>query len=301
MALPQEFVDLAREVNNWGRWGDDDQLGTLNLITAEVVHRAVGCVNRGKTFNLALPLSSDGPQTGALPGRINPVHLMTMVNSPLGEVASSDDAVAMGLQCATHWDALSHVSYRDVLYNGFPASSITADGASKCAIHEVKTLVSRGVLIDVARAKGVERLEPGYVVTGTDLDEATMVKPLPGDIVLVRTGHIQLLAEDNKRKYGYPSPGFGVDAVRWFHRHDVSAAANDTMTYEALPSEMADVFLPVHALDLVEMGLLQGQNFYLEELAADCASDGVYDFLLEATPEPFVAAVGAPVVPIAIK
>jgi kynurenine formamidase len=258
-------------------------------------------VNRGKTFNLALPLSSDGPQTGALPGRINPIHLMTMVNSPLGAVVTSDDAVAMGLQCATHWDAFSHVSYRGVLYNGFPADSITAEGASRCAITSVRTLVSRGVLIDVARAKGMERLEPGYAVTGADLDEATKVKPLPGDIVLVRTGHIQLLDAGDRHAYGYPSPGFGVDAVRWFHANGVAAAANDTMTFEALPSEMPDVFLPVHALDLVELGMLQGQNFWLEDLAADCAADGVYDFLLEATPEPFVNAVGAPVVPVAVK
>jgi kynurenine formamidase len=301
MTLPDAFVDLAREVNTWGKWGSDDQLGTLNLITSEVVHRAVGCVNRGKTFNLALPLSSDGPQTGVLPGRINPIHLMTAINQSYGEVSASDDSVAMGLQCATHWDAFSHVSYRGVLYNGFPADSITAEGAAACGIEHVRTLVSRGVLIDVARAKGVERLEPGYAITGADLDEATKVKPLPGDIVLVRTGHIQLLDAGDKRAYGYPSPGFGMDAVRWFHANGVAAAANDTLTFEVLPGEIDGLFLPVHALDLVELGLLQGQNFHLEELAADCAADGVYDFLLEATPEPFVRAVGAPVVPIAVK
>lgn len=301
MALPQAFVDLAREVNNWGRWGEEDELGTLNLITPDVVHRAVGCVNRGKTFNLALPLSSDGPQTGAIAGRINPIHLMTQVNAELGGVVTSDDSVAMGLQCATHWDALSHVGYRDVFYNGVPIDVVTPGGASRHAITNVRTLVSRGVLIDVARAKGVERLDPTYVITGDDLDDATKVKPLPGDIVLVRTGQMTLLAAGDKHAYGYPGPGFGVDAVRWFHANDVAAAANDTLTFEALPGEFPEVFLPVHALDLVEMGMLQGQNFDLEDLADDCAADGVYDFLLEATPEPFVGAVGAPVVPVAVK
>ncbi len=301
MALPQHFVDLAREVNNWGRWGDDDELGTLNLITPEVIHRAVGCVTRGKTFNLALPLSADGPQIGAIPGRINPIHLMTAVNTSFGEVSASDDSVAMGLQCATHWDAFSHVSYRGVLYNGFPADSITEAGASRCSIERVGSLVSRGVLIDVARSKGVDRLGPGYAITGTDLDAACTVKMLPGDIVLIRTGHIRYLDEGDKKAYGYPSPGVGIDAVRWFRKHDVAAVANDTITFEVLPGEIDGVFLPVHALDLVEMGMIQGQNFHLEALAADCASDGVYDFLLEATPEPFVGAVGAPVVPLAIK
>jgi kynurenine formamidase len=188
-----------------------------------------------------------------------------------------------------------------VLYNGFPADTITADGASRGSSDKVRSLVSRGVLIDVARAKGVDRLEPGYAITGDDLDAACNVKMLPGDVVLVRTGHIRYLDEGDKQTYGYPSPGFGMDAVRWFRKHDVAAAANDTITFEVLPGEIDGLFLPVHALDLVEMGMMQGQNFHLEALAADCADDGVYDFLLEATPEPFVGAVGAPVVPLAIK
>ncbi len=308
MALPAEFVDLAREVNNWGRWGDDDQLGTLNLITPEVVRRAAACVKRGVAFPLALPLSSDGPQTGVLPGRINPIHLMTQVNSAYSDdpdgFRTSDDAVAMGLQCATHWDAFSHASYRGVLYNGIAADAITGDGASRCSIDAVRSLVSRGVLLDVARAKGVDRLERAYAITGADLDEAAAAANVtvePGDIVLIRTGHITYLDEGDKRRYGYPSPGPGMDAVRWFHAHDVAAVATDTMAFEVLPGELEGLFLPVHLLDLVEMGMLQGQNFYLEELAADCARDGVYAFLLEATPEPFIAAVGAPVAPLAIK
>jgi kynurenine formamidase len=301
VALPPAFVDLAREINNWGRWGDGDELGTLNLITADVVRRAAKCVKTGRTFPLALPLSSDGPQIGAVPGRINPIHLMTMVNQSYGDVSASDDAVAMGLQCATHWDALTHVSYDGKIYNGYPADVITEAGATRCAIDRVRTLVGRGVLLDVARTKGVDRLEPGYLITPADLDAACMVPVEPGDIVLIRTGHIQLLDAGDKQGYGYPSPGPGMEAARWFHEHDLAAVATDTYAFEVLPGEVEGLFLPVHALDLVEMGMLQGQNFWLEDLAADCDSDGCYAFLLEATPEPFVAAVGAPVAPVAIK
>lgn len=301
MPLPAEFTDLAREVNNWGRWGDGDELGTLNLITPEVVARAAACVRDGRTFPLALPLSADGPQIGAVPGRINPVHLMTQVNTSYGEVCASDDAVAMGLQCATHWDALTHVSYHGRIYNGFGAASVTEAGAERCGIERVRSLVSRGVLLDVARAKGVDRLEPGYAITSEDLDVAAAEAVEPGDVVLIRTGHIRVLHEGDKQAYGYPSPGPGLDAVRWFHRHGVAAVATDTYAFEVMPGEIEGLFLPVHALDLVEMGMLQGQNFDLEALAADCADDGRYTFLLEATPEPFVAAVGAPVAPIAIK
>ena len=308
MALPREFTELAREVNNWGRWGDDDELGTLNLITPEVVVRAAECVKRGESFPLGLPLHADGPQTGVMPGRINPIHLMTQVNQRYGKEAdafhASDDAVVMGLQCATHWDAFSHVSYDGRVYNGFGDEVITAGGATRLSIDKVKTIVSRGVLLDVARAKGVERLEAGYAITGADLDVAADMAKLKveaGDIVLIRTGHIQLLDAGDKRAYGYPSPGPGMDAVRWFRMHDVAAVASDTLTFEVMPGEMEGLFLPVHLLDLVEMGLIQGQNFHLEDLAADCASDGVYVFLLEATPDPFVGAVGAPVQPVAVK
>jgi kynurenine formamidase len=304
--LPQEFVDLAREVNNWGRWGDDDELGTLNLIAPDVVKRAAACVRTGKTFALGLPLSEDGPQVGAIPGRINPVHRMTQVNTAFLEdpdaIRFSDDVVEMGLQCATHWDALSHASYKDTLYNGFPAASITDDGASRCSSDKIRSVVSRGVLLDVARTKGVDRLDGGYAITSDDLDKAAAdVDVQAGDVVLIRTGHVQFLAEGDKKSYGRSAPGPGTDAVRWFHRHDVAAVATDTMSFEVFPCERDDLFFPVHLLDLVEMGMIQGQNFHLEALAADCADDGVYTFFLEATPDPFLKAVGAPVQPIAVK
>ena len=308
MPPPEVFADLAREVNNWGRWGDADELGTLNLIDDEAIKRGAASVRSGVAFPLALPLSAQGPQTGAVPGRINPIHLMTQVNTPYTQVPwgvrASDDTVAMGLQAGTHWDSLAHVSYDGRVYNGFGADVVTDAGASKLAIHNVRTLVTRGVLLDVARTKGVERLEPGYVVRMSDLEaavETARTRILPGDVVLIRTGHVQVFAAGDRNSYGYPTPGPGLEAVRWFRAHDIAAAATDTYGFEVLPGEHEDLFLPVHMLDLVEMGMIQGQNFWLEDLAAHCASDGQYTFLLEATPEPFVNAVGAPVAPVAIK
>lgn len=308
MPLPEAFTRLARDVNNWGRWGADDEVGTLNLITPEVVQRAAASVRKGAVFPLALPLSHEGPQTGAVPGRINPIHLMTHVNTPYTKdpqgVCASDDSVAMGLQAGTHWDALAHVSYDGRVYNGHGADSIDEAGATRLGIHNVGGLVSRGVLLDVARTKGVERLEGGHAIGPSDLDEAAEaagVSIMTGDVVLIRTGHIQLLRDGDRNAYAYPSPGPGLEAVRWFHTHHVAAAATDTYAFEVLPGEIDELFLPVHMLDLVELGMIQGQNFWLEDLASDCAADGRYTFLLEATPEPFVAAVGAPVAPVAIK
>src|SRR5205807_8316579 len=146
-------------------------------------------------------------------------------------------------------------------------------GASHLGIDRVRTLTSRGVLLDVARAKQLARLEPGYAVTPDDLDAAAdlaRTKVEPGDVVLVRTGHVQLLREGRRREYGSPSPGPSMACALWFHDRDVAAVATDTLTFEVYPHERDDVTFPVHLLHLVEMGMTQGQNFDLEDLAADC-------------------------------
>ncbi|MFC8917551.1 cyclase family protein [Streptomyces sp. NPDC057116] len=307
MSLPAAFHEIAARVNNWGRWGGDDERGTLNLITDEAVREAARTVRTGRRVPLALELRQDGVQTGLIPGRVNPLHAMTQINQELfgpGTVATSDDVVTLGLQAGTHWDALTHVSHSGVLYNGRPASSVTPHGGSAFSgIGTARHVVSRGVLLDVARAKGAERLPGGHAVTPEDLDEAAEfggVDVRAGDIVLVRTGQVQVYLAGDRQAYGHPSPGLSVRTPEWFHARDVAAVANDTLTFEVFPPEHGDLWLPVHALHLVEMGMLQGQNWNLEELSTACAQERRYAFLLSATPEPFVGATGAPVAPVAV-
>ncbi|MER6130664.1 cyclase family protein [Streptomyces sp. NPDC001815] len=307
MSLPDEFHEIAKRVNNWGRWGADDEIGTLNLITDEVVREAAATVRSGRRVPLALPLRQDGVQTGMIPGRVNPLHTMVQINQELfgpGTVACSDDAVTMGLQAATHWDALTHVSHSGKIYNGRPAATITAhEGARFSGIDKPRHIVSRGVLLDVARALGKERLDGGHAVTPEDLEaaeELSGTKVRPGDIVLVRTGQMQLCLAGDNHGYAFPSPGLSVRTPEWFHARDVAAVANDTLTFEIFPPEIEDLWLPVHALDLVEMGMLQGQNWNLEELSTACGEVGRHAFLLSAMPEPFVGGTGTPVAPVAI-
>jgi kynurenine formamidase len=307
MSLPAAFHDIARRVNNWGRWGEDDEIGTLNLITDEVVREAAACVRTGRRVPLALPLRQDGVQTGMIPGRINPLHAMVQINQELfgpGTVACSDDVVTMGLQAATHWDALPHVSHSGRLYNGRPAAGVTPHGGARFAgIGTVRHLVSRGVLLDVARALGRDRLDGSHAVTPEDLDaaeELARTRVRAGDIVLVRTGQIQVYLAGDKEGYGHPSPGLSVRTPEWFHARDVAAVANDTLTFEIFPPEIEDLWLPVHALHLVEMGMLQGQNWNLEKLSTACGEEGRFTFLLSATPEPFAGATGSPVAPVAV-
>ncbi|MFE7129969.1 cyclase family protein [Streptomyces sp. NPDC057638] len=307
MALPAEFHEIARQVNNWGRWGADDEIGTLNLVTDSVVRAAAATVRTGRRVPLALPLRRDGLQTGLAAGRIDPQHAMIQLNQELfgpGGVALNDDIVTLGLQAGTHWDALPHVTHTGHLYNGRPATTVTAHaGAAFSGIGTVGALVSRGVLLDVAGARGVPALAPGHAVGPADLDAAAefgRITLAPGDIALVRTGQMRHALAGDRQAYGFPSPGLSLHTPRWFHTHDVAAVATDTFPFEIVPPEIDGLWLPVHALHLVEMGLLQGQNWNLEELASACAEERRYTFLLTATPEPFTGATGAPVAPVAV-
>ena len=309
MALPPRLQELAARVSNSGRWGADDERGTLNLLTPEAVLRGVRAARQGKVFSLAIPFDEDGPQTGAIAGRDNPVREMVMVNTAFtgdpSDFCTSDDKVAMGVQAATHWDALAHVSYEGRLYNGFPADTIDATGATRLGIERFGPVVGRGILADVARVHGVDHFDEAYPITGDDLDAAVAraegLTVEPGDIVLVRTGQMHWLRAGDRKRFGHPSPGLSTQSIEWLRDHDVAAVATDTLALEVFPGEDPAVLLPVHLLHLVDMGLAQGQLWALDELADDCAADGQHDFLLSATPLPLTRAVGGPVAPTAVK
>jgi kynurenine formamidase len=307
--LPDDITELGAKLRNWGRWGAEDQVGTLNLIDGAARLRGAACVQAGTAFSLAIDWSTHGPQLGFIPGRDNPTHTMTQVNAAVTDadgVCFNDDAVAMGLQAATHWDGLAHVSYGGHLYNGYPATSVTDAGAARLGIHHVGALASRALVLDIPRALGVERLPDGHPIGPDDLDAACehgRVTVEPGDVVLIRTGHINHLhgPEPDRVAYAITTPGPAIEAAAWFHRHDVAAVALDNYAFEVFPGQRDDAFLPVHYLHIVEMGLTQGQNWDLEALAEDCAADGRHAVLLVAPPEPVVGGTGAPVHPVALK
>jgi kynurenine formamidase len=325
-SIPRSFTEMAERVTNWGRWGPDDRIGTLNLVDRAARLRGTASVRDGDVFPLGIPMSeAEGIQMGFIEGRVNPTRSMISVDAPQtdepGWVAFSEDVVTLAMQCATHWDGLAHASYGAgadgrVLYNGYPASSVTGDGSTLLGIQHVRSIVSRGLLLDVARAKGLELLGPGYPITPEDLDAACAlggVEVEPGDVVLVRTGQAAHLALPGRPgiggrppardllAYTWPAPGLTVGTAAWFHAHDVAAVATDTLILEVYPCESEDLFLPVHVLHLVEMGMTQGQNWFLDDLADACAADGRYSFLLDATPLPFTAALGSPVNPVAVR
>jgi kynurenine formamidase len=306
-----EFREIAKRVSNWGRWGPEDERGTLNLITAEVVKRAAGCVRRGRVFSLGLRFGADGPQPG-VGLRFNPMHYMSAIGQPIGGgslgCCYSDDIVHMPLQCATQWDALAHVHYEGQIYNGFRADEVlTVSGASRGGIDKaaVDGIVSRGVLLDVARQRGVERLAPDVVIGPAELDAAARaagVEPGPGDVLLVRTGHIRVFTEErDSQRFSDASPGLGMDCAEWLRERDIAAVCADNVAVEPLPGAVPGVPIPLHMLCIRDMGMLFGEMLDLEALARDCAEDGVYEFLFSAPPLAVTRGIGSPINPVAVK
>lgn len=311
MPLSADLEQLAARVSNWGRWGADDQRGTLNLITPEAVQRGVAAVREGRSFSLAIPFDQTGPQWDNvhMPERTNAELRTHTVNvaftGDTRDFTTSDDSFRMGSQAATHWDSLAHVGYAGKLYNDTPDTVIAPDGgASRLGIENFGPVVTRGVLLDVALLHGVDHFDDNYAITGDDLEAAAAkagIDVTSGDAVLVRTGQMHFLRAGEKQRYSFPSPGLSTKSIQWLRDNDIAAVATDTMTFECYPCEDPNVFMPVHMIQLRDMGLAQGQNWHLDELAADCAADGRYAMLLVAPPLPLTGAVGAPVVPIAIK
>ena len=321
MTYPQEIVDLGEKVKNWGRWGDDDEVGTINFITDQVVKDAMKCVKSGKRLSLAFPLQQQGGlQLGSMPGRINPLRTMIQLNTPVigdpTQFCTSDDVVTMGLQAGTHWDGLCHASWNGKIYGNRDASTITYDGASVCGIEKISSLTSRGVLLDIASLYEVDELPGGHAISYEDCLNAEKIQGVEvrsGDILLLRTGMMAKAKRGDVISYGSgtamegsPMPGFpgvGLGAVEFFFEREIAAVATDTITFEVMPWDpsVPGAILPIHCINLVMMGLTQGQNWDLEDLAADCQADGQWDFLLEASPQPFGGGIGSPVNPIAIK
>jgi len=310
--------EYIERFSNWGRWGDDDQIGTANHITPAMVCDAARLVRSGQVVSLALHFDQRGPQTGAN-GRFNCLRysvatgsdhelgLQRWAGAPLPrQMGFADDTVVLHLQSATHWDSLCHIFHRGRMYNGYPASEFGAQGSARNGTETLKAkLVGRGVLLDVPRSKGVPWLQDGYAITAEDLEAAAehgRVTVGDGDILLLRTGQMARCFEQGWGTYaGGDAPGLSFHTIPWLAEHNVAAVASDTWGCEVRPNELPDSFQPFHIPALVYMGLLIGEMFNLEELAEACAEDGMYEMLVSAPPLPFTGTAGGPPGPVAIR
>jgi kynurenine formamidase len=308
----------AGRLKNWGKWGEDDEIGTLNYTQPADIVAAARLVQKGKVMSLALPYNNQGPQGGKsgypATGRFNPVHVMLRTGTDAYSgvldkrgIRTADDIVIMPLQCGTQWDALSHVFYGDTMWNGYDCRTVTSSGAERCGIEKTKEkMIGRGVFFDMALMTGNAVLEDGFAITNELLDRAEKyfkVEVRRGDFIVVRTGQLEAKLQSGSWDgyAGGDAPGLAFETLDWLQSKQVAGVATDTWAVEVRPNEMDGATLPFHCIAIPIMGLSLGEIFYLAELAKDCAEDGRYEFMFVAPTLPFTGAVGSPTNPLAIK
>ena len=280
------------ELSNWGRWGRGDQLGALNLITPAKRIEAAKLVKTGVSVSLAHNYSVN-PDLGLPPPFDQEI---SMLNTP-GEYVMERVSFSYHGGIHSHLDALCHVLWQGEMYNGFSKSDVNEDGCQKLGIANVKQgILTRGILMDIPRLKGVDYLPPGTAVYIEDLEaweEQTGVRVSPGDVIFVRTGRWA-----TPGSAGPGSAGLHASVAPWLRERDVAIVGGDYAN-DAIPSDVQGVFLPIHQLTIVAMGVRLFDNLDLEALAEEAVRQGRWEFMLSASPIPVEGGVGSPMNPIA--
>ena len=303
-----EFERIFESVKNWGKWGPDDELGTLNYITPEKVAAAAGLVRSGRTVSMSIPINKV-----AGPDNPSPANHYISLNHDIPIGGGETFAMCyLGMvshgDCHTHVDALNHVGYKGQLYNGKPVSILTSRGSEWGSIAAYANgIVGRGVLLDAPRYRGVDWLEPGEAVNRAELEaieKAQGVRLGQGDILVFRTGH-----DARRRALGawacdYPPAGEGkagldVDTVLWMHERRIAGFLPDG-DGETVPGGVEGIPYPIHPLQLVAMGMLISDSLSLEDLAKACEEEGRWEFLVVGLPLRLPGATGSPWNPVAI-
>jgi kynurenine formamidase len=302
-----EFEAIFESVKNWGRWGPDDVLGTLNYITPDHVRRAASLVRTGRSISMAIPINN-----AAGPDNPNPaIHHMTQMHDldiGSGKLRFSMDFLGMDFHgdCHTHIDALCHIAYDGLMYNGHPAGAVTSRGSTVLTMDDIADgVVGRGVLLDIPRLRGVPYLEPGEAVTRAELEEAERAQGVrlgEGDIFVFRTGHHrrrrELGAWDNSYA-GEGKAGLHVDAIPWMHERKIAMFMPDG-DGETVPSVVDGMLYPIHPLQVVAMGMQVSDSLNLEEIAEACEQEQRWEFMAVAQPLRLPGGTGSPFNPTAI-
>ncbi len=303
----REFEQLFRELSNWGRWGEDDERGTLNYIRPEHVKTAAGLVRTGRSVSLSLPIN-----TVAGPDNPRPA-LHYMIHRHESDLSDGPPRFATDFLASefhgdsfTHIDALCHVSYQGTLYNGKPISSVTGRGAQLQDITAfAHGIAGRGVLLDFPRLRGVPWLEPGEAVTPQELEAAEKAQGVTlgeGDILLFRTGHHRRRLELGPWNNGYGGEGkagLHVSALRTLHEREVAVFLPDG-DGETVPSRVEGIAYPIHILQIVAMGMVCADSLQFEELVTVCEQEQRWEFMVVACPLRLPGGTGSLFNPIAI-
>ena len=288
------------ELSNWGRWGSQDQMGAVNLITPAKRKQAAALVKDGVSVSLARNTETEKAADNDSPF----VHTMTSTGKNALQGSYSMDLITVSYHgwAHTHMDSLCHMFYKGKMYNGFPQTDVTSQGATKLAVTNFKNgILSRGILMDIPRLKGVPYLAPGTPIYPEDLDaweKKAGVKVGSGDIVLIRTG--RWAARDAKGPWPISTNAAGLYAscTKWLKARDVAVLGSDGAS-DVMPSGVAGVTQPIHQLVLIAMGMPIFDNLDLEAVSAEADKRQRWEFHLSAAPLAVVGGTGSPFNPIA--
>ena len=289
-----EFDELFKQVSNWGRWGKDDQLGSVNLITAAKRKQALTLAKTGVSVSLA-----HNPLTERAEDNSNPFEHTMLRGNNMDRYAVSYHGYAH-----SHIDALCHILYKDQTYNGYPRAEVnTEKGCTKLGIDNLKQgIVSRGILIDAPRLKGVEYLEPGTPLYAEDVEaweKKAGVKIGAGDVVLLRTGRWSRRAKLGPWNVGQNAAGFHASIAPWFKTRGVAIVGSD-VAEDVVPSRVEGIALPLHTLLITAMGVNLLDNQDLEAVAETAAKLNRWEFMITVAPVPVTGGTGFPVNALAI-
>jgi kynurenine formamidase len=294
----------AQGSTNWGRWGDDDERGALNLLNPEVLKAAAGSIRTGRVYSLGIPIQAEGVPLLDYRGKPMRLTLQDSTDEGIYEAfgcqpgtGAHEDVLVFASHTTSHMDALIHVYEKSHHYNGVPSGAMRAlSGATKLGIEKVGGFAARGVLLDMPRYFGdAQWVQPGRNITGDDLAGACAAQGVEiraGDVVLVRTGYLQLWFE-RQGDTGFEQAGIGLDAAEWLAERDVVAVGSDNAAVEVIPFDGND-FLAVHKVLLVRRGIYMIEFLDLSQPAADESWEG----LLTVAPLKVTGATGSPVNPI---
>ncbi len=287
------------DLSNWGRWGEDDQAGTLNLVTPEKRAAAAALVTAGIPVSLSHTYLTEADVEATFP-----VGYEMLGPDRPGPFRSDRYTFAYHGYAHSHMDSLCHMMHDGRMYNGFVRDEeVTADGCAKLAVINFKQgIVSRGVLMDIARLKGVDYLEPGTPIRVEDLEaweREAGVRVETGDILFVRTGRWARRAEHGPWEMNRDAAGLHASVAPWLRERGVAMLGADG-TNDVLPSGVEGVTQPIHQLTIIAMGMPLFDNLDLEAVAAEAARRNRWDFLLVAAPLAVDGGTGSPLNPLAI-
>jgi len=300
----KEFEELFRAVCNWGRWGNDDERGTLNYIQPEHIRRGAGLVRSGRSVSMAVPINQVAGPDNPRPA----THYMVQgfdIHSDRGEPQFSADYFASEFHgdCHTHLDALCHIFWRGKMYNGFDADQVTSHGANRCAIDLLRGgIVGRGVLLDIPKLRGVRWLEDDDGILPSDLDAAEKehgVRVEEGDILLVRNGRALKRRVKGPWNVREGCAGLEASCLGWLYERRVAALGGDGHN-DLAPSPYKLSMAPIHLGAIAMIGIHLIDNADLEELAETCKRAGRYHFMFTMAPLVLQRGTASPVNPLAI-